>query len=133
MKYFDLFLLQVCKKDKATYHLLAVHRTKVHKLPYRQDRLGPNGEISSYVLHPERKLYDKELPRSVYICEVCRKDCHNYTNLGNHRKNIHKLPYRQKNLGENGEYSSIDLHHKKTTSTKPNADSIYVCEVEYFP
>ena len=57
-------------------------------------RLGPNGEISSYVLHPERKHYDPELPKTVYICEVCKKDCHNYTNLGSHRKHIHKLPYR---------------------------------------
>ena len=91
-------------------------------------RLGPNGEIDSYLLHPERKLYDKKLPRSVYICEVCRKDCHNYPNLGSHRKQIHRLPYRQQRLGENGEFLSSELHQKKS-QTKPKPDSIYVCEV----
>ena len=38
--------------------------------------------------------------------------------------------YRQENLGENGEFLSIDLHHKKTHSTRAGNDSIYVCEVK---
>ena len=63
-------------------------------IPDNNLRLGPNGEISSYVLHAEQKKYDPGLPRSVYICEVCRKDCHNYNNLGAHRKTTHKLPFR---------------------------------------
>ena len=57
-------------------------------------RLGPNGEISSYVLHAEQKKYAADLPRSIYICEACRKDCHNYNNLGAHRRSCHKLPFR---------------------------------------
>ena len=36
---------------------------------------------------------------SIYICEVCQKDKRDYNTLGDHRKHVHKLPWRQERLG----------------------------------
>ena len=36
---------------------------------------------------------------SIYICEVCQKDKRDYNTLGDHRKHVHKLPWRQDRLG----------------------------------
>ena len=50
---------------------------------------------------------------SIYICEVCQKDKRDYNTLGDHRKHVHKLPWRQERLGP---YVSLpssihNIHH----------------------
>ena len=45
----------MCKRDCKFYRKLGYHRRGYHKLPYRQERLGINGELSSHDLHPDTK------------------------------------------------------------------------------
>ena len=45
----------MCKRDYKCYRNLGDHRRHYHKLPFRQERLGNNGELSSHDLHPEIK------------------------------------------------------------------------------
>ena len=45
----------MCKRDYTCYRKLGDHRRHYHKLPFRQERLGNNGELSSHDLHPDKK------------------------------------------------------------------------------
>ena len=36
-----IYICEVCGKDKRDYNTLGAHRSHVHKLPWRQERLGP--------------------------------------------------------------------------------------------
>ena len=108
MKYFKYFVVQVCKRDYKCYRSLGDHRRHYHKLPFRQERLGNKGELSSHDLHPELKnikaptedsvkgqkqfiLIVTTLLLQVYVCEVCKNDYKTYTKLKYHRKHTHKL------------------------------------------
>ena len=37
----SIYICEVCRKDKRDYNTLGSHRSHVHKLPFRQERLGP--------------------------------------------------------------------------------------------
>ena len=51
----EIFSSQVCKRDYECYRKLGDHWRHYHKLPFRQERLGLNGELSSHDLHPDKK------------------------------------------------------------------------------
>ena len=58
------------------------------------------GDTSSVTLPLEVEIQIKDtVPTSIYICEVCQKDKRDYNTLGEHRKHVHKLPWRQERLG----------------------------------
>ena len=52
----------------------------------------------SLPLEVQIQIKDSVSP-SIYICEVCQKDKRDYNTLGDHRKHVHKLPWRQERLG----------------------------------
>ena len=143
----SIYVCQVCSKTLCSYRQLGNHRKHTHKLPFRQNTLGKNGEISSYDVHPENKSTTQSaMMDSVYVCEVCGNDYKNYQNLKYHRKHTHKLQARQERLGISGEILTDDLHpikhcpkknpgsvvipkskQKKAQTSK--CDLVYVCEV----
>ena len=141
----SIYVCEACSKVYRNYQSLGEHRRRTHKLPFRQNTLGRNGEISSFDLHPENKNTAKTaMVDSVYVCEVCANDYRTYQNLKYHRKHTHKLPGRQEKLGINGDIETNDLHPvKNCTKEKPpwkksnsktkaqtmKCDSVYVCEV----
>ena len=141
----SIYVCEVCKRTFKTYRQLGDHRRCSHKLPFRQETLGKDGEISSYDIHPENKSTTKTAREdSVYVCEVCKNDYRTYQNLKYHRKHTHKLQPRQEMLGINGDIKTDDLHpnkncHRKTPQgslSEPKikaqtikTDSVYVCEV----
>ena len=57
----NLYICEVCCKKCKSYSILGSHRNKSHKLPYRQERLGPNGIFSSFDLHPPRTVVKAEI------------------------------------------------------------------------
>ena len=65
---------------------------------------------------------------SIYICEVCQKDKRDYNTLGDHRKHVHKLPWRQERLGP---YVSVlvlilQSHHPSFFSREKSRPMIYI-------
>ena len=52
----NLYICEFCRTKCKTYSILGTHRSKSHKVPYRQERLGPNGEFSSFELHPPKSV-----------------------------------------------------------------------------
>ena len=55
-------------------------------------------EVDSLPLEVQIQVKDS-VSTSIYICEVCQKDKRDYNTLGDHRKHVHKLPWRQDRLG----------------------------------
>jgi len=52
----NLYICEFCRKKCKTYQILGSHRIKSHKVSFRQEKLGPNGEFSSFELHPPRTV-----------------------------------------------------------------------------
>ena len=55
IKILKILCCEVCKRDYQSYRKLGDHRRHYHKLPFRQERLGHEGQLSSHDLHPDTK------------------------------------------------------------------------------
>ena len=65
-----------------------------------EDNEEEEGDTSTESLPLEVEIEIKDsVSTSIYICEVCQKDKRDYNTLGDHRKHVHKLPWRQERLG----------------------------------
>ena len=78
-----------------------------------EDNEEEDGDTSTESLPLEVEIQIKDsVSTSIYICEVCQKDKRDYNTLGDHRKHVHKLPWRQERLGPYVSvlFNNIDTH-----------------------